>query len=375
MRALLIVLVIATIACRAQSFDDIVASNKYIDCADVTFNAVPIIKRLYAASEIDSIYSFLDYWEQKCGLMESAFRLRNILNIRTGHFVADSISEAWIELMMIYRAGLEPYLYPHYPSFMNGINDDLNAMKADFDKLTRLIASETITVGMEESLVLNFYSADAPTFEEIKSAPSHSRLKQLHERIYNKTFRIPEFHISFVTGVSRHFGNISIFGVRPNFGMVMGAKHLRHNYDLLLDFRAGPSKEVYSFVYEGTTLSHRKWTGMYVGFEYTFDLVQRGRTEFGISPGIGYDRITTMTADNDYGEDPSFISSFNSNAGLVFKYRLGKNDGRLGVHLRYNLADYKNLGGTKLDGQYINLRVTIGSVSSPWRDSRLRKLQ
>src|SRR5690606_27624212 len=100
---------------QAQTFDDIIAANPRIDCWDVTYNAVPVIGRLYSQGKIDSIYLFLDYWVGKCRPMESTFRLRNILDIRTGQFQADSISQGWFELLIAYRRSLvTPYEY-YYP--------------------------------------------------------------------------------------------------------------------------------------------------------------------------------------------------------------------------------------------------------------------
>lgn len=373
---LTIAFMVATITVKAQSFDEIIAANRYIACPDVTFNAVPIIRKLYTNGQIDSVYQFIDYWERKCGFMESTFRLRNILDIRTGQFEPGEISHQWIELLLSYRQGLESNLFHRQPRYFNdGVHYDFISQKAAFDTLTRLIAFETLSTDEDESLLLDFYSTPSPTFQKIKSASGQSMLKQLYQDVYSSTLLTPQFHIAFVTGIVQNYGNISTFGTRPTIGMVMGGKQLRHNYDIILDFRAGPSKEEYSFTYGDTLVTHRKWTGMYVGLEYTFDFFRSKNLEIGISPGIAYDRITALTVENDLGEDAKFLSSFNTNAGLVFKYTFSRNGGYAGLHVRYNLTDYKNPGGTKLDGQYINIRFTIGSIGDLWRSNRLRRLE
>ena len=362
---------LSILTARAQSFDDIISANRYIDCQDVTHNAQAIIADLYINDHVDSLYQFLHYWESKCGPMEYTFRLKNILDIKTGQFNPDSLSSWWIESLISYRRSAERRDYDLYYPY----NRDLLSQTRAFDSLARYIASQTLSTSLDGSLILDFYSSKWPTFEKIRSAPDESRLKQLYNEMYMKTFRLPQSHLAFLTGVVQNYGNISIFGTRPNFGLAMGGKYLRHNFDLILDFRAGPSKEPYSFVYQDTLITDDTWTGMYVGLEYTFDFVQRGKIDIGLSPALGYDRITALTTENDYGEDPKFLSGFNKNIGLVVKYRFGAYGGYAGLHLRYNWVHYDNPGGTLLEGEYLNIRLTIGSIANFWRNSRLRALK
>ena len=360
----------------AQStFDDVVAKNRYIDCRDVSYNALPIIERLYTSNKIDSIYQFLDYWESKCGWMESTERLRTILTIKYQQPLdLDSLSTEWIEQLVSYRSRLERSGFPifghrYFPQ------TDIDLLDTQYDSLTREIARSTYSIHTDQSLLLDFYGQDSPTFNRIKAGPQESKLRQWHQEVYQNTRRKPQTHVAFITGVSQHYGNISLFGLRPNFGLVLGGKQLRHNYDILLDFRAGPSRDEYSFIYRDSLVTRDTWTGMYVGAEYTFDFVHTRKLDIGLSPGIGYDRITALTTENDLGEDAKFLSSFNQNLGLVFKYKFGENGGYLGLHFRYNRTSYRNPGGTPLDGEYFNVRFTIGSIANYFRDQKLKHLE
>jgi hypothetical protein len=350
-------------------------ANPRIDCGDVTYNAVPIIGKLYSRQQIDSIYLFLDYWKDKCFPMpmEPILRLRNILDIRTGRFDTDSINGGLIELLMLYRKGLDtrPYYYDYwYPQAV----DDAAAKKA-YDSLTQRIASETLTTNTDEALVLDFYSRPSPTFENIRTTPQPARLKSVYHEVYSRALAMPLFHIALITGAIQTQGNLSVFGTRPNFGMAMGSKWMRNNLDLLLEIRAGPSKERYSFVYQDSLITHDKWTGGYVGIEYTFDFIETNKISVGLSPGLGYDWITAREADEDNDEDAVSLPAFNQNAGLVLKYKFGKAGGYVGLHLRYNSVRYKNPGGTPLDGGYFNVRLTIGSIFDQLRMTRLKNLE
>lgn len=114
---------------------------------------------------------------------------------------------------------------------------------------------------------------------------------------------------------------------------------------------------------------------MYLGLEYTYDIIQTDKVTIGVSPGIGYDRITTLTIDNDYGEEAGFVSGFNKNAGLVLTYRFGDQGPYAGLHVRYNWVSYDNPGGTFLDGGYLNIRLVIGSISDYWQKGRLKSME
>lgn len=360
------------VASTAQTFDDVIASRRYINCQDVTFNAVTIISDLYARHRIDSIYLFTDYWESKCAPMPSTITLRRILDIRSGRFSPDSITPLWIEELVAYKQRMAYKRHWRGPDIY--VNDFFRQHER-MDSLSRRMAAETLSDNIDARLLLDFYSADSVTFEKINAAPADSRLGMFYRERYRQVFRSPLAHWAFITGLVQNYGRISIFGNRPNFGVALGSKWLRHNCDIILDFRAGPSKEDYSFVYNDSLISGHSWTGMYVGLEYTFDFIHTAKLDVGISPGIGYDRITALTTDNDYGEDPLFLGSFNKNVGIVIKYKFGKTGGYLGWHLRYNWVDYKNPGGTPLEGHYLNIRLTIGSLWDYFRQSRLESLE
>ena len=356
-----------------QTFDDIISSNKYVDCQDVSFNTVAIIGQLYTTNKLDDVYEFLDYWEAKCGFKEPIFRLRTILNIKTNTFEADSISSSLIEHLITYRVrnDFDWFTYFNYP---NKFRDNI-LKEIEYDSLTQNIATNTLSNDLDESLILDFYSSETPSFEKIKKAPSHSRLNQAYNEVYTETFRKPQFHFAFLAGGIKNYGGISIFGTRPSLGFLLGGKQLRHNFDLILDIRIGPSKESYSFLYEGSLITDDSWTGMYLGGEYTYDIIQSNKIDIGISPGIGLDRITALNTDNDYGEDSKFLSGFNSNIGLVFKYKYGTKGKYVGMHFRYNWISYNNPGGTQLNGEYLGIRLTFGSIYESFRYSRLKNLE
>lgn len=160
-----------------------------------------------------------------------------------------------------------------------------------------------------------------------------------------------------------------MFGNHPSVGLIYGFRKARNNIDFVLDVRIGPSQNPYSFVYQGSLLEDDAWTGLYVGGEYTYDFISGYSWRVGLSAGLGYEGITALTANNDFGEDSKILPSYNVNGGVVIK-RTIRQRGQMELHLRYNTVDHKNVGGTKLDGEYFNVRLVLGFFTNLSREYR-----
>ena len=357
----------------AQSFDDIIAARRAIDCRDVAYNALDIISSLYAHNETDSLYSFLSYWEDKCGGRNRAIQhCYNILDLKTNKAKPDSVSSKDIALLIQYREIMENehFMYRWWPA-LYGDNPEEKA----FYNYLRQIAQNSQSDFEDGNKILAFYQAQKPNFNEIKQAPKTTKLSQAYHQTYLNTDKLPQFHIGFVTGFTQHYGKLNLFGTRPTFGFVVGMKQLKHNYDIVMDFRAGDSPNSYDIIYDDELIATKDYMGMYIGFEYAYDIYYSKKIDVSLSPGIGWDRITALYLDNDYGEDPKFVNSFNYNGGLVLKYKYGKKGGYLGIHARYNWANYQNKGGTELSGEYFNLRLVWGNIFNAYRAHRLKMLE
>lgn len=357
----------------SQGFDEFIFQNRYITCMDVTYNAANIISTLSNRQHYDSLYSFISYWEGKCGKIEPVYRLRLVLDIKTGRFNADKVTQEMLGYLMEYRnsAGdrFNAYLYRDlqldYKQSLLNINLEIQ----------RLAQSVRFGFSIDESLILQFYSSEAPDFNGIKNAPAgESNLRRVYDEYKMETNRMAEGHMALIVGHYKPYGKLGVFGSHPSIGMVYGYRKLQHTIDLVLDFRIGPSKENYTVYYQGQFITDNTWTGVFAGVEYTYDFIRHKKLRVGLSSGIAYEGITALTTDNDYGEDSKILPSLNINGGLVVKQSLKRN-GYLGLHLRYNHVDHKNVGGTELNGNYLNVRLILGSFFNYVRDSRLRMLE
>jgi hypothetical protein len=92
------------------------------------------------------------------------------------------------------------------------------------------------------------------------------------------------------------------------------------------------------------------------------------------SAGIGYEQITAIPNENDYGEDDKILRSWNVNGGLVLKYYF-KADKYFGIHARYNLVNYSNFGGTDISGDYLSLKLVYGGLTTLGKAERRKLLE
>lgn len=81
--------------------------------------------------------------------------------------------------------------------------------------------------------------------------------------------------------------------------------------------------------------------------------------EFGWMAGAGYDGFDIPSSGNEDYLKPSGIGSFNANTGIRFNY-FNSNNTFLGVLARYHIANYKNKGGSSLQGNSFSIDLILG---------------
>jgi hypothetical protein len=358
---------------QAQSFDDVMIKNRYVNCQDVTFNASGMISTLYKKNQLDSLYSFLDYWQSKCGKIESIFRLRLLLDIKSANFDPESVSTETFGYMLGYKP--RPYYYHTFYDRTNFNNDYTQALKNVDDQITAIGKDIEQTYSVDESLLKEFFTSDSASFADLKKTPAtESKLRKIYDQRLTETLNMPEFHWAFFLGYYHPFGKLDVFGPHPTLGMMGGFKKFRHNFDLVMDIRMGPSQNEYEFIYKGALMKDDKWTGFYFGLEYTYDFIHAKKIRVGISPGFGFNGITAVPGDDDNDEDSKTLPSYDANGGLAVKYLFGRT-AYAGLQIRYHWVDHRNPGGTELNGNYLSARLIIGSIFNYDRTYRLRQLE
>lgn len=360
----------------AQSFDNMVLRNRYVNCPEVTFNAGRLVSELYKKAEIDSVYDFLDYWENKCGPIHSIYPLRILLDIKTANFDSAQISDDLFN-QLIYFKLLRNDLSPYYPiTEPFSIRDYREAVNSINQEIINIAADIEQTYSEDEALLVDFFKSDSPDFTNIKAAvPENSKLKRIHDKELNTALQMPEYHMGIFAGYYQPLKKLEVFGPHATIGLILGVKKERHNFDLVMDVRMGRSKEEYEFIYKGTLLKDDWWTSLYVGLEYTYNFIETKKIRAGVSPGFGYNGVTAVRGDEEEGIDAKILPSYDINGGLVMKYHFGKKGAYGGLQLRYHWVDHRNAGGTELAGNYLTARLVFGSIFNEWRDYKLDRLK
>lgn len=360
----------------AQNFDDVISSNRYINCDQVTIKAASIIDDLYDKNQIDKIYDFLDYWESKCGQLEEIQRLRTIFDIDGRRFIISNNrlrNQAVIEDMLEYRSNLKS-IQDSLNSSVN-LNKDIYRSLNTYNKLTQDIARRSGFDSIDESLILDFYASDVPDFSKIKNAPESSLLKESYSSILEQTKRTWESHYSINTGMYLPYGNISLFGIRPTIGWSGGGRSKKHNVNLITELRFGPSSEEYDYLDQNELITDDTFYIIYFGLIYSYDIFRSKKFEFALSFGPTYETNMIENIDQDVDGDGVYLPSFGFAPGFDIRYNFGKRGEYIGFHFRFNSVNYRNPGGTQLDGQYVNLRLVYGQFKNKKRTKRLDNLK
>lgn len=355
--------------CHAQSFDDLILKKQYVDCRDVSYNAPGLIRSL--RNQPDSLYSFLQYWKEKCGNLAHIHSIELLLDIQTANFDSALIDDQMFASLVTYKENsrLSEHGYLNY-------NNEFVQLQKNLHKETRAVASDIRqTYSVDESLLHDFYLADSVSFEKIKTASAaDSKLKRVYDRKVYEAMRLPEYHVAGFIGYYHPFGKLAVFGPHASMGGIIGTRLYKHTFDFVIDIRFGSSKNEYEFMYNGNLLKDDKWTSVYLGGEYTYDFLITNKVRLGVSPGVAYNGITAVTADDNNDNEPKILPALDLSGGLSFKYTFGKRGGYVGLQTRYHWVDHRNPGGTELTGGYLSMRLVIGSVFSYERDYRLQML-
>jgi hypothetical protein len=361
--------VLLCLALQAQSFDDIIYKRQYVSCNDVSYNAPELIHSLHGKGETDSLYQFLDYWESKCGSVEYITAIRTVLDIKTANFDSAVVTEELLASLMQYKENGALLDYPGY-------RNELAQLHQNLQKETRAIAADVQqTYSADEALLIDFFKSDQASFANMKQATARdSKLKKLYDKKITETLRIPQMHVAGFASYYQPFGKLDVFGPHAGIGGLFGINQLRHTLDLAFDIRFGRSASEYQFVYQGNLMQDDRWTSAYIGLEYTYDFYSGKKFKAGISPGVAYNGVTAVPADDD-DDDPRILPALDVSAGLSFKYTVSKRGAYAGLQTRYHWVDHRNAGGTELTGSYLSVRLIFGSIFNYQREYYLSQLE
>ena len=335
-----------------QNLDHLMTRH-FISCQDIEYNSSFLIPSYYRRAETDSLKYILDYWENRCGYNELIFQTRTLLDIKEKKFNEENIDKTWIYRLMDISRNRRPYPYSPYnwryyqSNYTNGLFQEfLDSLSTDLEKEN---LSET------ENFLVSFYAGNSK-LGDLKDKYPGSKLNDYYSQFVDSVLRLPEFTLAIYTGAFFPTQSAATLGNHGLLGFGIGGIFYKNSIDLLLDFKFGPPKEQYHFLYHDSLISSDIYTGMYVGLEYGRTILIKEKSEYYISGGVGSERITAVYRDEEKDRDPKFLWSSAYSLGVGYRYRYDYKNS-ISLQFRYQYLDYNNPSGTRLKGGSYTLRL------------------
>ncbi|MCK5125420.1 MAG: hypothetical protein KAR42_04125 [candidate division Zixibacteria bacterium] len=353
-----------------ESMKELLSNERYYQCVDFTFNATLLIPQLYASGQIDSIYLILDFIEEKC---YKAFRWTNtrmLLKMEEGKFTEDLYDSTILYDMIGYRRYYE--VVQERAGFLrlsySTLESEASITYGEFiyDLAARMY--ERYPSGSLEHLWAGFFKGDFNYFyREIKlNRYSSTKLQMYYMEVKDRL--IKEYHgkgghsAGFV-GTWLPQGKNELLGNKPEFGLMFGNKYKTFQVDATVLFRLFNAENEYSYVKDGTLITTDYFLGGYIGLDVGYEIFTKGKNQFELLGGIGYDGFDANSSDDD--DKAHTIGSLNLNLGFRHKLFVSKyHDWYVGIQGRYNWVKYGTGGGSDLSGNTISLQLIVGRINS-----------
>jgi len=365
-----------------QDFDNLM-TKRQADCSDISYNSGLGFIRYMQENKLDSAQLLLEYWEFKCGMREPIYRAKILLALIQNKYNDSILTEGTLNHIFNYQNRMEMikysnyYLYDNYKSYYGFIPPG-----QEFDNYTQELSKNLIREydpNQIEYLFAEFYGENSDTiFSKIQTKIyGQNPLTTEYERAVNKYLNMPEFHMSWVTGLWIPTGKLAKLGLHPELGFQMGAKHKKMNYDLTMTFKFINSPNDY---YARRTksgglleLTHHFFGG-HIGFDIGRDIYSNNGHEIQLTGGVAFDGFDALVEDKENDLASESAGSYNFNFGLGYRYYV-TNSFYLGLRAKYNMVDYSLNDVIDFTGNPITIQFTIGGVNNVLRNNNLKALK
>jgi len=366
----------------SQDFDDLM-TKKIMDCSDISYNSGLYFIKYLSEDKNDSAKSILNYWENKCGFREPIFRARILFALKMGSFSDELFSEGALNHIFNYQNRREMiifsnyYSYDNYKSYYGYIPPGQQFDKYTYELALKLKAN--YDPGSIEYLFAEFYSDNSDTiFSKIQSNSYNSTfLASEYNKAIQEYVKLPEYHMSWITGIWIPTGELKQLGVHPELGFQIGMKHKKMNYDLVMAFKFINSPNYYYATRtkssDSTELTN-DFFGGHIGLDIGRDIYSKNGHELQIAGGIAFDGFDVFKEDKDENIESESVASYNFNVGIEYRYYI-RNSLYLGLRTKYNIVDYTLNNVLDFTGNPVTIHFIIGGVNNVMRNTNLKALK
>ena len=224
-----------------------------------------------------------------------------------------------------------------------------------------------------EKMLLNAFSGNLKSFSKELADNSCTALPAMIYRNHvRKAERRGALDVYVYTGMWIPYGNDRLLGNHPVIGFGSGGGN-KFVFSFTLEFRFADAANSYIVQNKGQNVSTNHFFGGYVGLDLGYNFVSTQRTKFFIVGGTGLDGFDAVDNTSSKSHDGKSINAFNMNAGLGWRVFTPFGN-YIGLEARNNFVNYRNPGGTPLDGNTVTIRLMYGFMNNLVKKDQLRRL-
>ena len=351
-------------------------TRKYIPCSDVAYNSSLLIPEHYRKGNMDTVSALMQYWETRCGIGEPLLRLKILFAIKGDTFSEEIYEDVAIISSLLYSKRSEIVITIGF-DYLHGTHYSLDYSFFQFvQSLARALRQERAYSPIEQ-FFLDFYAGDVDHIfrRVLDTSLSATILQEAYQREAATYLRMPEGHFSIYSGIWMPMGNASILGNHPLIGFEGGLKQKRWMLDALVEFKFLRSPNTYLVVKDDSTFTTDHFFGGQIGLSGGYELLRYQSNEINLLGGIAWDGFDALSIGevNDPDRITKTINALNLNLGIGYR-KYFRDKSYIGIDTRYNFVDYRNPGGTDLDGHTLTIRLKYGLSRNGYRDRNLRML-
>jgi hypothetical protein len=320
-------------------------------CDDMTFTYTNLMTYYYGKYDDDSLRMVMADWERTCGLSEPLVSFKALYAIEKGDFSEDIYGDSMVTFLVQYDANA------------NKTADYMPNVPTDYYNYLKSIAKalQKLTLTPEEKVLVDFYAKqDEDVLSDMDTTLANTNLYRSYKAYELEKYKyFGRFHIGVLAGVWSPEGHIAAFGNHPVIGIQVGSLWNKVSADAHLSFRFINAPKDYKVNYFGTLRSTNHYTAIYAGLDLGYKVTEFGKSKLFLLGGLGYDATTVVESTNEDASDGKFLSSFNMNGGLGYRYYISKHN-YIGLMGKYNLLFYNNPNGTDLSGNAYTITLVYG---------------
>lgn len=346
----LFIILFTGLTSRAQDSTEV---QPALTCDDLTFSYTNLMTYYYGKYDDDSLRMVIADWERTCDLSEPLVSFKVLYAIEKGEYSDDLYGDSMVQFLVQYEA------------HANKTADWLPNVPADYYKYLRSIAKalQKLQLTPEEKVLVDFYAKqDVGVLSDMDTTLAATNLYKRFTAYEEEKYKyFGRFHFAVFAGVWTPEGHIAALGNHPVIGLQVGSiwkNKVTADVSVSLRFINAPKE--YQVNYFGNLYDTKHHSAINFGLDLGYMFAGFGKSKILVLGGLGYDAITVVPSTNEEANDGMYLSSFNMNGGLGYRYYLSKRN-YVGLMGKYNLLFFNNRNGTDLSGNAYTITLVFGS--------------